>query len=98
MNTTNLKTTTKKVPELLKSCRGVLLSIISSVLVITMAICLLVNYGIAQKIAEHSEGVYIVTAIWFAIVAFCSCKYLRGDSGNVKLVSTTGKRVVKKGD
>lgn len=90
--------TEKNATEVWKSCRGLVLSLISSVLVVLMSICLLVNYGIAQSIAEHSEGVYIVTAIWFAVVAFCSCKSLRGDIGDVKLVSTNGKRVAKKED
>ena len=95
MKTKKLNTT-----KLWKVCREMSLFGISVALVAVMTICLLVNSGIAQKVAEHSEGIYIVSAIWFAIVAFCSCKYLRrgkNDAGVTTIVSTGGKHYAKKG-
>ena len=92
-----MKTMKLDVKQLWEACRGVLLSIVSLALVAVMAICLMVDCGMAQKLAEHSEGIYIVTAVWFAIVAFCSCKQLRGGKPDVKLISTGGKHSAKTG-
>lgn len=71
MKTTKLNINLKTV---WKSCRWTILALLSMVFICGMCICLMVNSGIAQKLAEHSELIYIANAIWFALVAFCSCK------------------------
>ena len=59
-------------------CFGVLLIVISILFMYSLFLCLLVNSGIAQTIAEHSEAVYIANSFWFFMVALFSCKYLYG--------------------
>lgn len=68
--------------------RGTLLTVASVAFLCCMFICLMMNYGIAQTLAEHSEGIYIANAIWFAVIAFYSRK---------KLYSTDGKYTKKEG-
>ena len=92
MNQKNTKTAKKNIIELWESCRGLVLPATSFILVAVMAVCLLVNSGIAERIAKYSEGIYIVTAIWFAVIAFRSCKYLRGKS-DCTVVSTRGAHI-----
>ena len=65
-----------KIAELWKKYNWVLLSTVSTALVASMIISLLVNSGIAQKLAEYSDVVYIVNTMWFAVIAFVSCKRL----------------------
>lgn len=59
------------------TCCRALLFTASIVLICMMVISLLVNSGIADKIAEHSETVYIVNAIWFAVISFVNYKCIK---------------------
>lgn len=82
-----------------KSCRWTVLALISILFVCGMCICLMVNSGIAQKLAEHSEIVYIANAVWFAVVAFCSCKiqYLNSKRETKAKTVASGKYSKKEG-
>lgn len=74
MNTMKLK-----IADLWKKYNWTLLFAVSIILVASMIIGLLVNSGIAQKLAEYADAIYIVNALWFAVIAFVSCKRLRED-------------------
>ena len=82
------KATTPKAEDVRKEFCWTLLTIASVAFLCCMFICLMMNCGIAQMLAEHSEGIYIANAIWFAVIAFYSRK---------KLYSTGGKYTKKEG-
>ena len=77
-----------------KLCRKASLTAVSALLVGMMVVSLLVNSGIAQLIAEQSDAVYITNAIWFAVIAFISCKRLR-DNTKETTAKATGKYAKK---
>ena len=59
------------------TCCRALLFTASIVLICMMIISLLVNSGIADMIAKNSETVYIVNAIWFAVISFVNYKCIK---------------------
>ena len=90
------KNTIIKNPKFKRACCRMLLSALSALLLCMMVISLLVNSGIAQRVAEYSETVYIANAVWFAVVAFVSCKCLREHSNNAATSKSTTGRTSKK--
>ena len=77
-----------------KLCRKVALTASSATLVAMMVVSILVNSGIAEFIAKQSDAVYITNAVWFAVIAFISCKRLR-DNTKETTAKATGKYAKK---
>ena len=84
-----MKTMKLKVVRAWNDYREIVAYVISAVLVAVMVICLMVNSGVAQRLAEYSDVIYVITAVWFAIIAV--------KRNGVVFISTGGKHI-KKGD